>query len=71
MKLMRLFTQTEQLPKRFKNPVDESLMRRIDEQRERLRVQGIEVTPLLRVRKKTAVKQAASEAEMSNLWASG
>jgi hypothetical protein len=56
MKLMRLFTRVEQIPKRFENPVDDSLMLRIEEQRERLRLRGVEVTPLLRVRDKaTAV----------------
>ena len=52
MKLMRLFIRNgKELPKRFENPVDPSLMRRIDEERERLRRQGIQVTPLLRVPK--------------------
>jgi hypothetical protein len=54
MKLMRLFAPAEQVRKRFENPVDVSLMRRIEEQRERLRQRGIEVTPLLRVPKKPA-----------------
>lgn len=54
MKLMRLFRRKEQIPKRFENPVDHTLMRRIEEQRERLRAQGIEVTPLLRARKQPA-----------------
>ena len=52
MRLMRIFAPAEQVAKRFENPVDVALMRRIEEQRERLRERGIEVTPLLRVPKK-------------------
>jgi hypothetical protein len=35
--------------KHFVNPVDELLMRRIDEQRKRLRSAGVRITPLLRI----------------------
>lgn len=40
---------TDELRQRFVNVVDESLMRRIEEKRERLCSAGIQVTPVLRV----------------------